>query len=473
MTRIFFLSFAVVSLLFSVSCKQDKAQTSSSGQNEAPVMLTPPVHKKNGIFFDWLKNANVYEVNVRQFTDEGTFSALLPHLPRLKKMGVDVLWLMPIYPISKTKRKGDLGSYYAVSDYKDVNPEFGNKAQFRQLVDSIHSLRMKVILDFVPNHTGWDHVWIKEHPEWFTQDGNGNIIDPIDPNTGESWGWTDVADLNFDNQEMRKEMISALEFWVDTYEVDGYRMDVAHNVPDDFWDQVSKALFAKKKDIFMLAESEVSTHRNNDNFHVTYGWSFHHLLNEIAKGEKTAADIAKWYKEDREKFSKGWHMHFTSNHDENSWNGTVFERYGDADKCMTALTFTFDGMPLIYGGQEEPLKKRLEFFEKDPIPFGNYEYEEFYRRLLQVKHMNRALWNGSYGVEPNIIVADDKLLVFEKKNGEDEVICMFNLSNEPVKYTLHRDAPMFENITAARRFEGGEGMSVYLDSWDYKILSNR
>lgn len=464
------LSLLILFSFLILSCKPDTQQAKPQAQeiNIPP----PPSGKKDGIFPDWLKNANIYEVNIRQFTKEGTFKGVMSHLKRLEQMGVDVLWLMPIYPISKKKRKGSLGSYYAISDFKDVNPEFGTKRDFKALVDSIHKLRMKVILDFVPNHTGWDHKWISEHPDWYTQDKAGNIIDPIDPSTGKSWGWTDVADLNYDNQDMRKAMISNMEYWVDQFRVDGYRFDVAHNVPDDFWAAASSSLLNKRRNLLLLAEAEMANHRNNSYFHVDYGWSFHHLINDIVKKEKTAADIAEWYKQDRAKYTAGWHMNFTSNHDENSWAGTAFERFGDADKCMTALAFTFDGMPLIYGGQEEPLRKRLEFFEKDVIPFGKYEYSEFYRKLLQLKHINQALWNGQYGAEPKILKADEQLFVFEKTKGANEFIGIFNLSDTPATYKMHRSLQRYENVPAGKRFDSSKDQELSLGPWSYIVLSN-
>ncbi len=470
-SNILFLSISCLFFLF--SCKSDTPKSEKVATAESKKMLQPPQPIKDGIHYGWLKNANVYEINTRQYTEEGNFNGILKHLPRLRKMGIDIIWLMPIHPISQTKRKGSLGSPYAITDYKQVNPEFGTKQDFKTLVDSIHSLRMKVILDFVPNHTGWDSQWIKDHPEWYTQDKNGNIIDPIDPGTGESWGWTDVADLNYDNQDMRNEMISCMEYWVDQFKIDGYRVDVAHNVPNDFWAQASAKLLSKQRDVFLLAESETPEHTNNNYFHATYGWSFHHLLNDIAKGEKQAKDIVDWYKEDRKKFTKGWHLNFTSNHDENSWNGTVFERYGPADKCMTALAFTFDGMPLIYGGQEEPLRKRLKFFEKDPITFGEYDYEEFYTRMLQVKHMNTALWNGDYGAEPNILQADEQILAFEKNNKGNEVFCLFNLSNEAAEYEMHKDYIQWESVAVGRRFDVVKGQKINLAPWSFRVVTNR
>jgi glycosidase len=303
-------------LLIILSCKTDntKSVLTSDGLLQLP---------------DWAKNANTYEVNVRQYTEEGTLEAFSRHLPRLQKMGVDILWLMPIHPISmknrkakgdlnvedinsETERKKYLGSPYSVANYTEVNPDLGTMKDFNNLVHQVHELGMKIIIDWVPNHTGWDNPWITEHPEWYTQDSLGNIIDPIDYNTGKSWGWTDVADLNYDNKDMRKEMIKSMQFWLEEGGIDGFRVDVAHGIPQDFWNEMTPALVDSKKDIFLLAESEVPSHRNENTFHATYGWSFHHLLNDIAKGEKRAEDIDKWYVENNQKFNKGLDLMFTS-----------------------------------------------------------------------------------------------------------------------------------------------------------------
>ncbi|MBP6569715.1 MAG: alpha-amylase, partial [Saprospiraceae bacterium] len=229
---------------------------------------------------EWAKNANIYEVNIRQYTPEGTFNAFKKHLPRLKKMGVDILWFMPIYPISETKKKGSLGSYYAVSDFRNTNPKFGSLSDFKAIIEEAHTLGMKVILDWVPNHTGWDHVWIKNHPDYYTKDAAGNITDPLNEH-GQSMGWNDVADLNYDNDHMRNEMVSDMIFWLKEYQIDGFRHDMALLVPLDFWQKTIVKLRAVKHDLFMLAESEIHDHLNQDCFHAIYGWSLHHTLNAI------------------------------------------------------------------------------------------------------------------------------------------------------------------------------------------------
>ncbi len=418
----------------------------------------------------WAKNANIYEVNIRQFTSEGTFAAFAEHLPRLKKMGVDILWFMPMYPISKTKRKGTLGSYYAVSDYKAVNPEFGTMQDFDDLVSAIHAQGMYIILDWVPNHTGWDHAWIKEHPEWYTQDENGNIIDPTDPSTGESWGWTDVADLNHDNMEMRAEMIKDKLFWINEHDIDGYREDVAHNVPDSFWDAFNAACSEVDKELFMLAEAEHPYHRNSGHFQMSYAWAAHHLLNSIAKGEKSVADLDAWAEEDK-KFTKGMGMQFTSNHDENSWNGTVFERMGEAHLTLAALAFTYDGMPLLYGGQEEPMQKRLEFFEKDDIGFKDYAYADFYSRLLQLKHDNQALWNGGYGGKLKKLLDHPDVYVFEREKNGDKVIGVFNLSEKRQSITIPQKLTG-KDVMTGQQVNWQDQTALGLEPWQYYLLSS-
>ncbi len=421
----------------------------------------------------WATSANIYEVNLRQYTKEGTFRAFMEHLPRLKEMGIDILWFMPIFPISEKNRKGSLGSYYAVSDYKAVNPEHGTMADFDAMVAAIHAQGMHLILDWVPNHTGWDHSWITAHKDWYTQDKNGNVIDPIDPGTGKSWGWTDVADLNYDNTAMRKEMISDMAYWVREKKIDGFRMDVAHNVPDDFWEAARDALYGLGRPIFMLAEAEMENHLNSRAFHANYGWSMHHLFNEIAKGEKPASHIDALLAADKKKMQHGFHIYFTSNHDENTWAGTVMDRMGAAHKPFAVLAATLGGMPLIYGGQEEPLKHRLEFFEKDDIGFGEYAYADFYKRLISLKHNNRALWNGKHGGALEKILEDnEQVYAFAREKDKDKVTCIFNLSGKPTSVTLETDIIGNDAMTD-QQIKWKAQTAVALEPWQYYVISSK
>lgn len=414
---------------------------------------------------DWAVNANIYEVNIRQYTPEGTFNAFATHLDRLHDMGVKMLWLMPIYPISTTKKKGSLGSYYAVSDYKAVNPEFGTAEDFKALVEKIHALDMKVILDWVPNHTGWDHVWIEENPEFYTYVAD-TITHPY--MNGEPTDWYDVAELNYDNKEMREQMTQALEYWVEEYDVDGYRCDVAFEVPDDYWTEAVPRLRALKP-VFMLAEAEHPPHRNSGDFHMSYPWSFMHLTNEMGKGHENVNALDSFLVKAEADFTQGFQMSFTTNHDENSWNGTEFERYGDAHQTFAVLTGTWYGMPLIYSGQEEPLQRRLAFFDKDDIGFENYAYADFYKTLLNLHRTNKALWNGSYGGHPERINTSETVYAFKREKDGNQVVVVLNFSGEAQETELTTSVEGMEEVFTG---ETGEGQSLTLEPYGYRVYAS-
>ena len=450
------------------SCKNSTAPDNNTNSEES----TNAEIQKEFALPQWAKAANIYEVNIRQYTPEGTFNAFATHLPRLKKMGVDILWLMPIFPISETKRKGGLGSYYAVSDFREVNPEFGTMEDMESLIAAAHNLDMKIILDWVPNHTGWDHVWLTEHKDYYTQDKDGNVIDPIDPGTGESWGWTDVADLNYDNKEMRAEMINDMLMWVKEKGTDGFRFDVAHNVPNDFWEDAKTQILDADENQFLLAEAEIAEQMNNELFHMAYGWELHHILNDIAKGEKSAKAIDEWLAKNAKEYKKGIKMHFTSNHDENSWAGTVFERMKDNHKAFAVLTGTFDGMPLIYGGQEEPLDRRLEFFEKDDIGFKDYEYADFYTKLNTLKHNNEALWNGPFGGPLTKLTDHKNIYAFSREKNGNEVLVMINFSDQKESFELNRDIDSMKEIFTGLKSTIKKGTKVNMRPWEYLVYTN-
>jgi len=422
----------------------------------------------------WAKNANIYEVNVRQYSPSGTFAGFAEHLPRLREMGVDILWFMPIYPISEERRKGTLGSYYAIQDYTAVNPNFGTMQEFKELVGRIHSMDMKVLLDWVPNHTGWDHDWISEHPAYYERDSLGNIIDPINPETGEPWGWTDVASLDYTNPAMRQAMIDEMLFWLEEVGVDGFRCDVAKEVPDDFWAQAVPQLREAAPELFMLAESDHPPHRNREWFAMTYGWPHHHLMNQIAQGKAKATDLDTLLEDYHARYDLGYPMQFLTNHDENSWNGTIEERLGEAADAMAVLAFTLEGMPLIYSGQEAGLDKRLKFFEKDEIDWGNYEKQEFYATLLALKHRHPALWNGAAGGDLHRLDTggEEDIYAYRRSKGEKEVVVLLNLSGEMKAFTLGEDVPdgQFTNVFANSTIRLSKGMSMQLNPWSYLLL---
>lgn len=447
---------------------------------------------------DWHKNATIYEVNLRHYTKENTFKSFEAQIPRLKEMGIDILWFMPINPVSVKNRKGELGSPYSIGDYYKTNPDYGTLDDFKSMVKAIHDAGMHIIIDWVPNHTGWDNPWITEHPDWYTHDKDGNIIDPIDYNTGKSWGWTDVADLNFDNKEMRIGMIDALKYWINETGIDGFRMDVAHGVPVDFWAQCADSLY-KIKPLFMLSEGEVPDIVNNGTFIADYGWEMHHTLNEIAatqgasrikranveqgnvkEGEKaiiqkTALDIDTILAKKANQYQKGYQMQFTSNHDENSWADTEFARMGDGHLAFAVLTATFNGFPLVYTGQESAMDKKLEFFKKDEIPWGDYKYAPFYKTLFDLKHRNKALWNGSYG-GPLVKIKtgnDTNIYAFTREKDGDKVLVIINLSSKDQKGNIQGAAGSYTDVFTATKQEWKDGDSISLKPWEYKVYSNK
>ena len=488
--NIYLLVFAALGVIILTNCKAISNESELVDKNSKTTSMID--NGNNTIQPEWAINAVIYELNTRQFSQNGTFAEVTEQLPRLKKLGVDIIWFMPIFPISEEKRKATggvlvdnirdpeerkkyQGSPYSVADYKKVNPDHGTDADFKVMVDKIHSLGMKIILDWVPNHTGWDHPWITEHRDFYTQ-VDGKIIDPIDYNTGESWGWTDVADLNFDNKEMRKEMISDMKYWITDMNVDGFRMDVAHGVPNDFWVECSKALRAVG-DIYMLAEGEVPEQRNSGSFAADYGWSLHHLLNEIAKGKKKASAIDEWHKTDNEKYTRGYHMNFTSNHDENTWAGTVKERMGDAGDAMAVFIFTFEGMPLIYNGQEASLDKRLEFFEKDPIEWGTYNKTGFFQKLAELKHKNKALRNGEHGGKVQKLTTSDSenVYAFTREKDGDRVITLINMSKvaREIDLDLGKLAGGYSNVFEEGSVTLPSKMTIKMAPWEYLVFSNK
>lgn len=455
--------------LFWVGC-QNQTQPPQEQESQAAENQSADTYGASPI---WAQNANIYEVNIRQYSEEGTFKAFGTNLERLDEMGVDILWFMPIFPISEANRKGSLGSYYAVSSFRQVNPEFGTEEEFQAVIDKAHELGMKVILDWVPNHTGWDHEWITSHPEYYTQDANGNIVDPINPETGESWGWTDVADLNYDNEEMRQNMIDDMVYWLREAGIDGFRMDVAHGVPVDFWEDCVAQLREVDSDVFMLAEAEVDELLNKELFAMDYGWTFHHLLNHAAQGEANADSLFAWYEADKQDVQHGYHMHFTTNHDENSWNGTIEERMGSAGDAMAVIAFTFDGMPLIYSGQEAGMNKRLEFFEKDLIDWGDYEKEDFFTTLLTLKHENEALWNGEMGAPvERLDPKNDNVMAYSREKGYDQVVVVVNLSGEPQEVDMISStiSGEYRNVfTPSEPLAAKEMLNVSLEPWGYRV----
>lgn len=397
--------------------------------------LQPMVESRNP---EWTKTANIYEVNIRQYTPEGTFKAFQTHLDRLEQMGVEILWFMPVQPIGKERRKGSLGSYYAISDYTAINPEFGTMDDFKALVADAQKRGMRVILDWVANHTAYDHKWVTAHPDWYTRDAKGQIVSP-------EADWSDVADLNYDNPEMRAAMIEALKFWLSEVGINGFRCDVAFMVPTDFWNDARIALDAENPELFMLAEADhVENALLGQAFNADYAWDLHHIMNDVAKGAKKVEAFETYRKKLNLAYDKDvMKMAFTTNHDENSWNGTVFERMGDAHKTYFVLAATWSNtIPLIYSGQEAGLNKRLRFFEKDTISWERQDLMPFYTAMLALKKTHPALWNGNYGGDFEVLAVDStaNTYAYKRFSGEREVLVYLNFS--AASQTISTQAPV-------------------------------
>ena len=400
----------------------------------APAVTTRFVPSADPAFHPaWSRNATIYEVNVRQYTPEGTFAALQQHLPRLKRLGVDILWLMPVQPIGRKNRKGPLGSYYAIADYTAVNPEHGSEADFRRFVDAAHAQGMKVILDWVANHTAHDHEWIAAHPDWYVHRADGTISNARD-NEGRETDWTDVAELNYESAAMRRAMIGEMRWWVERMGVDGFRCDVAGGVPMDFWTSMRTELKAVRPDLFLLAEAESpEMHRA---FDMTYGWELHHLLNEIAQAKKTTDELDRYFARDDSAYGRGaFRMYFTSNHDENSWQGTEFERMGANHQAAFVVAATArGGMPLLYTGQEASLNKRLRFFEKDTVDWNGPSLAGFYGPMLELKHTQAALANGPWGGPQAALRTNGgaRVYAYTRTQGANTVLVAVNFGDAPV-----------------------------------------
>ncbi|MDH3646760.1 MAG: alpha-amylase family glycosyl hydrolase [Gammaproteobacteria bacterium] len=415
----------------------------------------------------WARNATIYQINTRQFTPEGTFRAAEAELPRVRALGVDIVWLMPIHPIGEKKRKGTLGSPYAVRDYLTVNPEFGALDDFQSFVDRAHELGMYVIIDWVANHSAWDNPLITQHPEWYTRDGNGEITHT----TGTDW--TDIADLDYSQPGLRRYMTEALEYWVRDVGIDGYRCDVAGYVPMDFWNTVRRRLDAIKP-VFMLAEWETRD-MHAAAFDATYAWSWNSTLHQVTMGEADAGAIRGWYYGHENIWpADAWRMTFVSNHDKNSWEGTQFEQFGDALEAAIVLSVVGEGMPLLYNGQEAGNEKRLEFFERDTIEWRDHPIGGLYRKLFALLHENTALWHGSAGA-PMVHVANSKahaVYSFTRSNDSNAVFAAFNFSavSQQVGFDLHLASERYRDYFSGETMHLLRGSDLQMAPWSFRVL---
>ena len=451
-----FLALGLIAGLFLTSCSK-KDSDNSIATEQVNGELKPFTAEE-------AETAVIYEVNVRQFSPEGTFAAVTKEIPNIKKLGVKILWLMPIHPIGVEKRKEGLGSYYSISDYRGVNPEFGTAEDLKALIAEAHKNGIYVVLDWVANHTAWDHPWMKSNPDFYEKDEKGNFVSPYD--------WTDVVSLEYNNPAMRKAMIGDMKYWLDEFKIDGFRCDMAHMVPTDFWAEAKKEL-TNGREIFMLGETEEPELLKNGVFDAAYGWELHHIMNDIANAKKdvSAVDVYmdsiqhKWEKDD-------FKMLFTSNHDENSWAGTEFERMGDAVETFAALTYALPSVPLIYNGQEEDFKRRLKFFVKDSIDRNpNAKMRSVYEKLGELKVTNEAFNGGKNAASyERLKTSDDKsILAFKRKKNSTEAYFVGNFTKAN-KDVLVPITGTFKNFMTGEEVMLDSNKKIVLKPWEYYIL---
>ena len=435
------------------------------------LLIREMTKQNNNTHADWSYSAVLYEMNIRQLTPEGTLRAAEKKLEFLHSMGIDAIWMMPIYPIGEENRKGSLGSYYSIQDYCAVNPEFGTMEDFDSFVAKAHSLGMKILLDWVANHTARDAKWLKtKSADWYEREADGTAKIP--------WDWSDTAKLNYANRDVWRGQIEAMRFWVEKHNIDGFRCDMAMLVPIEFWQQAAAVLHAVKPDIFMLAEAE-ELNLFDKAFDMCYAWEIHHMMCDIAKGERRVWDLRNTMYADRERYpNSAMKMMFTSNHDENSWSGSEFDRFGVAREVMTALTFVWEAaMPLLYTGQEVGYNHSFEFFERDYIPAEKYQANEdtgLYRKLIALKHSQPALQAGERGgrtieIENN---AKDCLMTFVRELGDSRVVAIMNLS----PYTIHADynngiyAGEYTNAITGEKVLLPVHLEQDIEPWGYTLL---
>jgi alpha-amylase len=417
---------------------------------------------------DWAHHTNIYEVNIRQYTEEGTLNAFAAHLPRLKDMGVHTLWFMPLQPIGKLHRKGTLGSYYSISDYISLNPEYGTLGDFQSLVEKIHELDMKVIIDWVANHTAWDHVWTKTNPGFFSKNEFGDFRPPYPD-------WSDVIHLNYDNKDLWWAMINDMRFWVNNFDIDGFRCDMAHLVPLDFW-RYARTELDKEKRLFWLAETEEPHY--HEAFDASYTWELLHKMEAYWKRESTINGLSEVLQRYNDAFPKqAMRLFFTSNHDENSHSGSEYERLGKAAKTFAVLCATWNGIPLIYSGQEIPNTQRLQFFEKDPINWtANFGLHNFYRALLNLHSQHPALRTADGQVTTYFISTTEKEQVFSflRKSGEHELLVVLNLSPNdrlPVRFNEEMINGSYTDIFTGEIIDLYPDACLQMKAWDYLVLA--
>ena len=410
----------------------------------------------------FLPSSNIYEVNLRQYTPQGTIRAFMVHLPRLKDMGVEILWFMPIFPIGIINRKGKLGSYYSIKDFCDVNPEFGTKEDFADLVNTIHQLGMKIILDWVANHAAWDNNWTITNPDFFVRKEQGKFMAPYD--------WTDVIQINHSNSDEQTAMINSMEYWITEFDIDGFRADLAHLTPLLFWKKARQRLDTLKHELIWLAETEDPAYQ--EAFDISYTWKWMHTTEGLIKHGQDTNSLLSLLTESAKEFQDGLRMYFTSNHDENSWNGSEYEKYGPYAKALAVFSFTYiNSVPLIYSGQELPNPKRLKFFEKDLIEWSdNIALKDFYKTLNAYRKRDPVFKETSLEGF-SFIGTGSSLMAYQRSSGMNSMIVLLNLSAEKTGSTV--DTMLngsFKDIFSYQIYQLENSITVQLEPGDFLVL---
>ncbi len=454
-------------LLLLIACSPPAEQIASA-PGDAPLAAYQPQPYIRISHPEWSKNAVIYELNVRQFSEAGTFEAAREQLPRLKDLGVDIIWLMPIHEIGSKNRKGTLGSYYSVKDFYSVNPEFGSLDDLKAFVAAAHKQGMYVILDWVANHTAWDNPLVDKHPDWYERDWQGNF------HPTPWWDWSDIIDLDYNQPGLRRYMTQALKYWVEEADIDGYRCDVAGYVPLDFWENVRQELDAIKP-VFMLAEWE-SRDVHARAFDASYAWSWYETMHEIAQGKKDVTALYGYYSANESAWPRdAMRMTMVSNHDKNSWEGTQFEAFGEALAPAIVLSVLGEGIPMIYSGQEAGLDRRLAFFEKDPISWRDHWVGDLYRQLIAIKKSNPALANGAWGATMQHVPNSrpDRVFSFVRQNEANKVFVVINFSPAEQQVSFGH-APHLDSYRDVKR---GKSATIAADTrltlapWDWVVFT--
>lgn len=456
------LLMCVAAMAMTVTGIIARAQPAIPADRYAPVDLSGVRHP------EWSRDAVIYQINTRQFTPEGTFRSAERELPRLQRMGVDILWLMPIHPIGAKNRKGTLGSPYSVRDYRAVNPEFGTMADFKSFVRAAHAQGMRVIIDWVANHSAWDNPLVVQHPEWYERDWKGNF------RPTPWWDWSDIIDFDYGQTGIRRYMAESMLFWVREADIDGFRADVAAYVPIDFWEKV-RADLDRVKPVFMLGEAQMRDLHYRA-FDASYGWGWYEALSNIANGKADVGALFGYFSENESAWPAGaMRMVYAENHDQNAWQGTQFEVFGKALNNVLVLSFAGEGIPLIYNGQEAGNPKRLKFFEKDPIEWRPHRFRALFTRLAALKSRNRALWNAPWGGRMVGIVNSQpsKVFSFVRQRDGHRVFAVMNFSGEPqrVNFTGRLHHGRYRDFDSGRAVSVDAATQMQLDPWSYRLLT--